>query len=224
MYIYEYIHYFSNWLLTALRTEAVGTGSWPLTNYCRSQEYMDLYVHSPIHHHRGLVLNLLSTGTTLHLPLPLPLPLYVFTLFSNTLSQRPNFTSLTKPDGIIFCVLILYLYMLCWLCDRKEKQTKANSVAWVRERTIPTERLPLVDEVGTNFLRIEGCRVVSVTDPYGHILGFLDRSSCFFFQVAPQFYSRGWVNPVPGPLLLRKSGSAGNRTRTSGSVATNSDH
>jgi hypothetical protein len=32
------------------------------------------------------------------------------------------------------------------------------------------------------------------------------------------------VDPVPDPLLLRKSGSAGNRTRTSGSVARNSDH
>jgi hypothetical protein len=32
------------------------------------------------------------------------------------------------------------------------------------------------------------------------------------------------VNPVPDPLLLRKSGSAENRTRTSGSVAGNSDH
>jgi hypothetical protein len=36
-----------------------------------------------------------------------------------------------------------------------------------------------------------GCHVVSVTDPYGHILGFLDRSRYFFFQVAPQLYSRG---------------------------------
>jgi hypothetical protein len=31
------------------------------------------------------------------------------------------------------------------------------------------------------------------------------------------------VDPVPDPLLLRKSGSVGNRTRTSGSVARNSD-
>jgi hypothetical protein len=31
-----------------------------------------------------------------------------------------------------------------------------------------------------------GCRVVSVTDPYGRNLGFLDRSRCFFLQVAPQ--------------------------------------
>jgi hypothetical protein len=31
------------------------------------------------------------------------------------------------------------------------------------------------------------------------------------------------VDPVPDPLLLRKSGSAGNRTRTSGSVVRNSN-
>jgi hypothetical protein len=35
-----------------------------------------------------------------------------------------------------------------------------------------------------------GCHMVSVTDPYGRILGFLDRSRYFFFQVAPQLYSR----------------------------------
>jgi hypothetical protein len=32
------------------------------------------------------------------------------------------------------------------------------------------------------------------------------------------------VDPVPDPLLVRKSVSAGNRTRTSGSVARQSDH
>jgi hypothetical protein len=32
------------------------------------------------------------------------------------------------------------------------------------------------------------------------------------------------VDPVPDSLLLRKSGSAGNRTDTSRSVARNSDH
>jgi hypothetical protein len=63
------------------------------------------------------------------------------------------------------------------------------------------------------------CHVVNVTDPYGRILGFLDRSHYFFFQVAPQLYSRGWVDPVPDPLLPRKFGSTGNRTRTSGSTA-----
>jgi hypothetical protein len=33
------------------------------------------------------------------------------------------------------------------------------------------------------------CHVVSVMDPYSRILGFLDRSRYFFFQVVPQLYS-----------------------------------
>jgi hypothetical protein len=69
-----------------------------------------------------------------------------------------------------------------------------------------------------------GCHVVSVTDPHGRILGFINRSRYIFFQVVPQLYSRGSVDPVPDQLLLRKSGSAGNGTRISGSVARNSDH
>jgi hypothetical protein len=74
------------------------------------------------------------------------------------------------------------------------------------------------------IVAVIGCHVVRVTDLYGCILNFLDWSRYFFFQVALQLYSRGWANPVPDPLLLRKSGSAGNRTWTSGSVARNSDH
>jgi hypothetical protein len=42
--------------------------------------------------------------------------------------------------------------------------------------------------------------------------GSLDRSRYFSIQVAPQLSSRGWVDPVPDSLLLRKSGSAANRT------------
>jgi hypothetical protein len=64
-----------------------------------------------------------------------------------------------------------------------------------------------------------GCHVDRAEDPYGCTLDFLDRSYYFFFQVAPQLHSRGYVDPIPVPLTLRKSGSAGNRTQTSGSVA-----
>jgi hypothetical protein len=35
-------------------------------------------------------------------------------------------------------------------------KTKLNSMVWVREWTIPTERPPPVGEVIANFLRIEG--------------------------------------------------------------------
>jgi hypothetical protein len=43
---------------------------------------------------------------------------------------------------------------------------------------MPTERPPLVGVVCAN--------VVSVTDPYYRILGFLDRIRYFFFQVTAQ--------------------------------------
>jgi hypothetical protein len=35
-----------------------------------------------------------------------------------------------------------------------------------------------------------GCHMVNVTNPYGRVLGFLDRRGYYFFQVAPQLYSR----------------------------------
>jgi hypothetical protein len=62
-----------------------------------------------------------------------------------------------------------------------------NSVAFVRERIIPSDRR-LSARLVPNFADT-GCHVVSVTDPYGCIRGFLDRSRYFFFKVAPQLYS-----------------------------------
>jgi hypothetical protein len=38
---------------------------------------------------------------------------------------------------------------------------------------------------------------------------FLDRSRYFSFKYLLIYPHKGWVDPVPGPLLLRKSGSAG---------------
>jgi hypothetical protein len=59
-------------------------------------------------------------------------------------------------------------------------------MVWVRERTIPTERPPLVGEVIANFLRKEGV-------PRGQRDGSLRPYSRFsrqepllFYQVAPQ--------------------------------------
>jgi hypothetical protein len=85
-------------------------------------------------------------------------------------------------------------------------------MASVRKRTIPTERPPLVSEVSAKFLRIEGDESLR---PYSR----LSRPESLFLP--PR---RGWVDPVTDPLLIRKSGSTGNRIGTSGSVARNSDH
>jgi hypothetical protein len=56
----------------------------------------------------------------------------------------------------------------------------------------PSDRRLLAKLVPTFADR--GCYVVSVTDPYGRILDFLDRIHYFFFQAAPHFYSRGRVD------------------------------
>jgi hypothetical protein len=50
-------------------------------------------------------------------------------------------------------------------------------MAVVYEQTIPTERPLLVGEVKCQQFVDRGCHVVSTTDPHGHILRFLDRSS-----------------------------------------------
>jgi hypothetical protein len=94
-------------------------------------------------------------------------------------------------------------------------------MVWVRERTIPTERLPLVGKVIANFcgLRVPRGQRDGSLRPYSR---FSRQEPLLFYKVAPQLYSRGWVDPVPDPLLFFCS--AGNRTRASGSVAKNSDH
>jgi hypothetical protein len=72
-----------------------------------------------------------------------------------------------------------------------------NSVASLREWTIPIERPPLVGDVSANFCwsTWTAWRIPTAV--------FL----VLFYQVAPRLYSRGWVNSVPDSLLLRKSGS-----------------
>jgi hypothetical protein len=52
-----------------------------------------------------------------------------------------------------------------------------------RDRRLSAKLVPTFED--------RGCCIVSVTDPCGRILGFLERSRYFFFQVAPQLYSRG---------------------------------
>jgi hypothetical protein len=78
--------------------------------------------------------------------------------------------------------------IICTFCH-----VLTNSVTWVCKRL--SDRRLLAKLVPT-FVDREW-HVVSVTDPYSRVLDFLDRSCYFLFQVAPQLYSRGWVDPVP---------------------------
>jgi hypothetical protein len=55
-------------------------------------------------------------------------------------------------------------------------------------------------------------------------LSFLDRSRYFSFKHLFIYPHKGWVNPVPDPLLLRKVAAPGIEPWTSGSAARKSDH
>jgi hypothetical protein len=65
--------------------------------------------------------------------------------------------------------------------------------------------------------------VVSVTDPYGRILGILDRSRSTFLSSRSSVVLTRLSGPRSRPTTFF-SGNAGNRTRASGSVAKNSDY
>jgi hypothetical protein len=82
--------------------------------------------------------------------------------------------------------------------------SKLNSVAWVREPTIPTERPPLVDEVSAKFVDRRS-HVVSVTDPYGRILGFLDRSRYFFLPSSSSVVLTRLSGPHSRPTNYQKN-------------------
>jgi hypothetical protein len=99
-----------------------------------------------------------------------------------------------------------------FLSNTKKKQTpwpqSASELYRPSDRRLSAKLVPTFAD--------RECHVVSVTDPYGRILGFLEQNRYFFFQVALQLYPRGWVDPVPDPLLPRKCVSAGNRIRNYG--------
>jgi hypothetical protein len=111
-------------------------------------------------------------------------------------------TGVYRADGIFWpAVLCCAVVTRKWASLRLVSIKKLNSMVWVRERTIPTERPPLVGEVIADFC---GQRVTR-----GQHDGSLRTYSRFsrqepllFYQVAPQLYSRGWVDPVPDPLLF----------------------
>jgi hypothetical protein len=108
-----------------------------------------------------------------------------------------------------------------WKYNTSKKQTKLAPWPESTSELYRPSNHRLSAKLVPNFADRES-HVVSVRDFYGRILGFLDRSRCIFFQVAPQWYSRSWADLLPDPLLVIKSGRAGNRTRTSGSVTRNS--
>jgi hypothetical protein len=146
-----------------------------------------------------------------------PLPYHIKSILQNIClhSLLREMITIKQYTTLSSCFIISKLLMrrmglIKWY-QTKNKQTLWPQSAWAlylpKDRRLSAKLVPTFAD--------RECHVVSVTGFYGRILSFLDQSRYLFFQVALQLYSRGWVDPVPDPLLLRKSCSAGNRTRTS---------
>jgi hypothetical protein len=92
------------------------------------------------------------------------------------------FCSFFSVDG---CLLV-HLMMLYEVTNKNKETPWTESAS---ELYRPSHRRLLSMLVPTFDDKV--CHVVSVTDPYGRNIDFQDRSLYFFFQVAPQLYSRG---------------------------------
>jgi hypothetical protein len=124
----------------------------------------------------------------------MPCPFFYLTLRYWVISEQSAYSYLTLfpkfkyIDDLISEMMkaVVMNYSLLWhvgcglklFLRTKKGGGGTNSMVWVRERTIPTERPPLVGEVIAKFAD-RGWHVVSATDPYGRIHGFLDRSRYF---------------------------------------------
>jgi hypothetical protein len=102
--------------------------------------------------------------------------------------RREALTEMSVPVAVFFITTPARLRV----DTTNSKQT--NKLRGLSARANYTDRMTAAKLVST--FEDRGCHVVSATDPLGRILGFLNRSRYFSFQVARQLYSRGWVDPV----------------------------
>jgi hypothetical protein len=108
-------------------SKAAGSSSWHLTsNQYRGQEYIDLYIHSPIRLH-GVVINYLSTGTTL-----------LLLLLNGSLSA-----DILTFQNILVTTLFL-LFTSCWVYTINNKNSVVNAkilLIWVTQH-VSTLKVP----------------------------------------------------------------------------------
>jgi hypothetical protein len=105
--------------------------------------------------------------------------------------------SLFTAHEQIIIIIIIYIYIHSVASSPQENYTDcATTVAW----RISVPKFADLGDVGWWAWRFPA--VVNVC--------FLDRNRLFSLSSS---FSRGWGDPVPHQLLLRKSGSAGNRSR-----------
>jgi hypothetical protein len=143
----------------------------------------------------------------------LPCSYVPFTVFCPESEYWPNVHQCRiRTDGMRFLREVKECTTGDKLKRKQENKNKPTPSPWSASEIYRPRDRRLSAKLVPTFVDRE-YRVDSETDPHGRNLAFPDWSRCYFFPVAPQLYSRGWVDSVPDPLLLRKSGSAGNQTR-----------
>jgi hypothetical protein len=70
---------------------------------------------------------------------------------------------------------------ICLRANIPQQIYDKTQVSCIRKRTMPTERQLFSAKLMPTSAD-KGCHVVSVTYPYGRILGFVDLSRYYFFQ------------------------------------------
>jgi hypothetical protein len=75
----------------------------------------------------------------------------------------------------------IYIYIYIYIYLQKTKLHDLSPRANYTDRA--TERPPLFCEVSVNVFADRGCHVVSVTNPYGCNLGFLDRNMYIYTHI-----------------------------------------
>jgi hypothetical protein len=95
-----------------------------------------------------------------------------------------------------------------------KQETKAEQTSWllIRKPTVPTEWPPRPAK-SCPLLQLEDVVWSAQRIPSAVNLCFLERSRYILFKIAPNLFSRSWVDPIPDSQLLRNSDIAGIRTR-----------
>jgi hypothetical protein len=100
------------------------------------------------------------------------------------LSQNCVRKKLFSPTG--------HLYKSLPLAKEKHKQRRGKNLRGLSPQVGYTNQPTSGGLLATLITLAErGCHMVGTTDSHGCILDFLDQSCYYFFQVAPQLYSRG---------------------------------
>jgi hypothetical protein len=89
-----------------------------------------------------------------------------------------------------------YFYFMIKILNKTPWPDSASELYRESDHRLSTKLVP-------KFANI-WCHVVSVTDPYCPILGFIYRSRHCFLQVAPQLHSRGLSGPRSRPTTSQK--------------------